>query len=364
MNGTTNGSALRIVAACTIALTAAPAGLRAQDAPPPAAADLIQRFGQLDRDRQNTVVRNMERRLQRHRDPVLRRVFMFERGIRSYPEHEQIPFYDTADYAPVAKQRSLVTAGSSRHRQGTAGMAEIEFLPDLHARVVYDWRTGKVVRVRDSLSDAERFENYVRGYLPGADQAIAQIIGDLDHDAAQRPLAEFFGHLYADRIGGVYEGVTMFAAWNSGKIVEVPDTDAIAFARHVRHTRSFRAPIPPDRRRTRLYQKIREGFQEHRVYRSLVLAAAAAYVVADPIIDARYEPLIRRSRWLWMQCDYEVPKFRERLVAMGDRATFMTEIDDAIRNSLEVVEGERKALRTRADYLRSLADRELKTAGS
>lgn len=341
----------------------APQDPPAQEAPPPAAETLLDRYLRLDRDRRNTVVRNIERRLLRVNDDVLQRIAGFERGLASYEARGEPTFFRTADYAPVATTRRLIRAGSAAHGKATAGMAPLLFLPDLQACVVYDWGAGKAVRVADGLDDDRRFQNYVRGYPPGADHAVARILAALDHDPGQRKLASYFGHLYADRNGGVYEDVTLFDAWHSGTVVEVPDTDAIAYAREILLTRSFTSPIPPDRRRERLYRKIRAGFGDHREYRSLRLAAAAAFVVATPRFEPTYEPLVRRCRWLWMQCDYDVERFGKRLAETGDRAEFLAAIDRAIASSPEVVDGERDVMQARADFLRTLADRELTAQG-
>ncbi|MCR9245682.1 MAG: hypothetical protein NXI31_11675 [bacterium] len=347
--------------ATTLALAVLP--VAQQDPPPPPATELLQRYRRLDRDQRNTVVRNMERRLLRVRDRVLRRPANYERGIRSYPVISRSDFYKAAKYAPVATPRQLVTRGSTRHRKATAGMEPFLFLSDLNACVTYDWRQRKAAKIRESLDDDQRFANYVNGYPPGSDHAIAAILAELDDDPAQHQLAFYFEHLYTDRYGAAYEGVSMFDAWNSGAVVEMPDTDAIAFARDILNTRSFKSPIPGDRRRTRLYRKVKEAFQAHREYRSLRLAAAASFLVARPVIDPTYEPLIRRCRWLWIQCGYDPGAFKKRLQDAGDRATLLAEVDRAIESSREVVDGERDALQARADFLRSLAAKELETLG-
>ncbi|MCA8953000.1 MAG: hypothetical protein KDE27_26045 [Planctomycetes bacterium] len=347
-----------------LALAAPVCGQDEAQGPPPDAEALLQRYQRLGRDQRNTVVRNLERRLRLVNDDVLQRVAGFERGIASYPRPASEVFYQPKDYAPVAAPRHLIAAGTPEHRRATAAMTRFTFLTDLHACVGFDWRLGKAVRLAEGIDDDRRFENYVRGYMPGSDHAIGQILETLDHDIEQRRLANYFEHLYADRNGGVYAGVTMFDAWNAGVVVEMPDTDAIAFAREILQTSSFVAPIPPDRRRTRLYDKVRAAFASHREYRTLRLAAAAAFVAAEPKLDPTYLPLVRRCRWLWLQCNYDVDRFRQRLVEMGDRTTFLAEIDRAIESSLEVVDGERDAIQARADYMRALADRELQTQGS
>ena len=85
------------------------------------------------------------------------------------------------------------------------------------------------------------------------------ILARLDTDGDQRRLAGFFEQLYADRDGHVFAGISLYEAWYSGRTVEVPDVDAIAFAQRVLRTQSFVSPIPDGRRRDRLYRQIREA---------------------------------------------------------------------------------------------------------
>jgi hypothetical protein len=215
------------------------------------------------------------------------------------------------------------------------------------------------VRTGAELGDDERFANYVHGYAPGADQVVAQALEALDTDPQQQKLAAYFEHLYADREGRVFEGVTLFDAWHSGIVVEMPDTDAIAYARSILLTQSFVSPIPADRRRERLYARIKEGFAAHREYRSLRLAAAAALVAAEPRIEVTYEPLCRRSHWLWQKCEYQPKALAQRFNKTPDRTTLLDEIDAAIKAEPDVIDTTREALRATAGFLRALADYEL-----
>lgn len=331
--------------------------------PPPAAATLIARFDRLSRDRRNTVVRNMERRIQRLDDDIVQSVMGFERGIASYPMRSQPQWFLPRDYAPVAAKRHLIASGSSAHDKAVRNMRPLLFLPDMHTTISYDWLQGKAANTGRSLDDGQRFANYARGYLPGADHAAAQILELLDQDPEQRRLGAYFEHLYADRMGGVYADVSMFAAWNAGVIVEMPDTDAIAYARLILATQSFVAPLPADRRRTRLYGKVKQGFASHREYRSLRIAAAASFLVADPELDPVYAPLVRRCHWLWIQTGRDPGRFAERVARSADRTEFLREIDAAIESAPEIVSGHLESLRAIHAWLRALADKELLAAG-
>ncbi len=329
---------------------------------PPAAAALLARFAKLSAEQQSDVVRGLERRLQRADDPLLQSIVSQERGKGAYAPVAAPQFFTTDEFAPAATPRRIVEAGSTAHRAATAGMAPLQFLPDLEAGVAFEWRTG-AIEWRRELGDRERFANCVRGYAPGADHAVAHVLAALDVDPHQRALAEYFAHLYADRDGRVYAGVPLFDAWNSGRRIEMPDTDGIAFARRVLATRSFTAPIPEGRRRERLYEKIRDAFAEHREHRSLRLCAAATFVSASPAVDPVYEPLVRRCHHLWQQCGRDPAAFARVVQDAGDRTRLIESVDRALAADGEPAEAARRDLADLQRWLRALADHELRRVG-
>lgn len=340
-----------------------PASDAAQPAPaPPTMESLWQRYQLLLPEQRQAVLRAMERRLLREDGDILQRIQGKQRGRTADPQLPQPVWFEPAEYAPVAAPRHLVTSNTDQHSTATRRMKPFEFLPDLHATVIYDWGLGKAVRIADSLSDDDRFENLIHGYVPGSDEAAAQVLEALDTDPQQRKLGSYFAHLYADRSGNVFADTPMFDAWYSGAQVEMPDTDVIAFAKGVLGSSSFTSPIPDDSRRAKLYQSMRDAFTTHRDYRTLRLAAAGAFVLADPRIDLTYEPLVRRFHWLWPQLDYQPKLLAERLMKAKDRAAFLAEVDASIRGTTDTIETTRRAFLETSNFLRQLADYELDRA--
>jgi hypothetical protein len=340
-----------------------PAASTAPAAPSvPTVESLWKRYQLLDQDHRQAVLRAMERRLLREDGDILQRIQGKQRGRTAYPQRPQPAWYEPAEYAPVAAPRHIVASGTDQHRAALRRVKAFLFLPDLHATVVYDWGLGKAVRIADSLSDDDRFENLIHGYVPGSDEAAAQVLEALDTDPQQRKLANFFAHLYADRSGNVFADTPMFDVWYSGATVEMPDTDVIAFARHVLGSNSLVAPIPDDAQRAKVYQAMRDAFAAHRDYRTLRLAAAGAFVQAEPRIDLTYEPLVRRFHWLWPQLDYQPKQLAERLAKQKDRTAFLTEVDASIRSTTDTIEATRRAFLETSDFLRLLADYELDRA--
>jgi len=341
-------------------------GLMAQSGPPqPSANDrLLTRFRQLTAEQRETVLGRIERRLSRETSDLVHNVLGRGRKVDSYPAAAEPEWYTAADYAPVAGTRRLLAAEESRHRSATNRIRTFQFMPDLDRQVDYDWRSGKAVRRGTPLSDEQQFANLLNGFFPCTDQAVAQVLAILDDDPTQRALGDYFEHLYGDRYGNVFAGVSLFDAWNAGIQLEMPDIDAIAFARLVLKSNVFTSPIPEDRRRDDLYQKMREAFESHRGYRTLRLAAAAAYVAGDPKIEPTYQPLVARCHWLWLECEHDPQRMAERLRRTPDRTRLITELDAAIKAAPERVEPLQRVYRDWGVFLVRLAEHELQTVGN
>lgn len=327
--------------------------------PPVPATALHARFLALAPDRRAEVLRALERRLRRTDDDALQRVVSEAKGRSAYPPRPQPRWFSPAEFAPTATARSLLGPGDAGHRTATQGMARETLAGDLTAGVVYDWATATIVQEPSPLTDAQVFANLVAGYPPGSDEAIARVLAALDNDPEQRRLGTWFGHLYADRDGRVFAEVTLYDAWRSGRTIEMPDTDAIAFARQVLGTRSFTAPLPADRRRERLYEKMREAFAAHREYRTLRAALATTFVTAAPALDPAYQSLIPRCHWLWAACGNDPRALADRLARAGDRSALLHEIDAAMAS--DAVPATRRAaeLAEVAASMRALAEHEI-----
>lgn len=320
----------------------------------PATATLLARARELTAERRAEIVRTIEQRLVRDRDEHLQRIQSSARGVAAYASPEPKTWFEPREFAPAAAARHLVAAGSSTHRTATAGMAAFVCLPELHGVVHYDWGRAVAVHAGGEPGADQRLENYSHGLPPAADQALARTLATLDQDPRQHRLAAYFEHLYADRQGQVFAGVTLFDAWSAGSVVEMPDTDAIAFARQILGSRAFVAPIPADRRRDRLYEQVREAFAEHREYRTLRLALAATYVAAHPTLDATYVDLLPRCHWLWQECGEDPRRLAERLAGAKDRTTLLAEVDASLRQDSAPAEQRCRDMEAMAAHLRGL----------
>ncbi|MEY4673428.1 MAG: hypothetical protein RL148_1212 [Planctomycetota bacterium] len=336
-----------------------------QEPPPPEAKELVSAFLALPAEQRSVVLGNLERRIQTSPDELVQRISGRRKGKGAYGSPTPVAGHDPKVYAPVAPTRTLVASGTADWQRARTRFPVRTLLPDLTAEVVYDWASGKPAWLGETSAEDLRFANLVHGWMPGSDHAVAQVLAALDTDPRQRLLAEWFHHAYAELNGRTYQDITLYEAWYSGEQVDVPDVDAIAFARKVLKTQSFVSPIPDGRRRDRLYQQVRDAAVEHRQYRTLREVAAATFVSAKPPVDPTYTPLIGRCHYLWARTGYDVDAFAKVLAEAGDRSTLLEGIDQALREDPAATD-----LRTRAQeqmvalavWLRQLAAYELARA--
>ncbi len=131
--------------------------------------------------------------------------------------------HDEKIYAPVAPTRQRIQPGQPLHQKTQQSMPPVLPLQGVAATLVYDWATGRACAAPAQPSAQARFQSLLDGYVPGSDRAAVALLSWIDDDGGQRKVADWFGHLYADRMGRVFVGITLYDAWASGQTVEVPD---------------------------------------------------------------------------------------------------------------------------------------------
>lgn len=145
----------------------------------------------------------------------------------------------------------------------------------------YDWGARQIVRLDDPRDPTRRFRAALAGLPADADLVEAHVTAWLD-DGEQQAVLDAFGHLYTDRTGKAYPGITLYHAWSSGTGIEMPDVDTLGIV-HVLDDEWDRwvAPVPGSQHAA-LYARIGEHFVPARHHRGLREALASAYLVADP----------------------------------------------------------------------------------
>lgn len=157
----------------------------------------------------------------------------------------------------------------------------------LRAAWSYDWARGEVVWHPDRDDHTRLFENALAGFAPDHDLAEALVLRALDDGSQALPLAAF-AHLYTDRSGNAYPGITLYDAWNSGEGMEMPDVDVLGVVHEVLDDwKTWVAPVP-DRKHAALYGKVGELFLAAKRHRELRESLASAYLCAEPVYPGRF----------------------------------------------------------------------------
>ncbi len=319
--------------------------------------------------KKRTLVRGLLRQVQLDPDPAIQRVVSMQRNLARLPVAKPLLAHDPEVWARgVAPPRKLIRVKTRAHDALRRKVPEVCFLPDLHRQVHYDWLSCQIVRRAEELTPDEIVTNLWQGYPPGSDWAVAHILACLNTDEKQRRVGAYLDHLYADLSANAYEGITLYEAWHSGLEIAVPDVDAIPFAVQILGDRSFRSPIPAGRRRERLYARIRDHALAFRFHRTLIEAAAAAYVAADPVTDSDHKKLLPRFHYLFAAHDDDVAAVAKLVRVVTDarqQERFLADVTkkmEADRAAFAVYRHREQELRRVAVRLRSLTARAIQRA--
>lgn len=291
-------------------------------------------FGRFGEEIQHSLVRNLERRIQLDPNPAIQRIVSMQRDRSKLPIADDPPYHRAQAWAKgVAPEREFIVAGDERHTTVRQRFPSQALLPDLHKAVWYEWATGRIVRRSRPLSSREMMENIYHGYPPGSDDTLAHLLKKFDNIPEMQRMGKYLSHLYADLSAQVFEGITLYEAWYSGKIIDVPDVDAIPFERKILKSRRFKSPIPAGRRRTALYQKIRDRAFAYRKYRTLREAAAVAFLRASPKMDPTYELLVPRFHYLYVVFEDDTDAVARLLQDVTNRDALIGRVDERIKGS-------------------------------
>jgi hypothetical protein len=222
-----------------------------------------------------------------------------ERDPGLWPPVAPTPVFDPARHAP--RQPIARRPLASDHPDVAKARAEFRLGRPERALArgwTYDWASGELRRAPD-LEDPERqFANALHGYAPDLDLARALVLRELDRGEEQKALAAF-AHAYTDRAGRVYEGITLYDAWGSGRTIEMPDVDSLGIVHDVLDEwRRWVAPVPASRHDA-LYERIGELYLDARRYRGLREALADLYLIGEPAELGTYETSRTRLHALW-----------------------------------------------------------------
>lgn len=239
-------------------------------------------------------------------------------------------FFEPSVYAPVQKARNFLPVDGSSAEEQYDLMRPWENATEYACRIRYDYAADHAWDLGKDPTPEERLLDFMGGYPPDADLLIAWLESRFDHDRSLNKIADYFGHAYCDREGNCYSEITIYDAFASHAEVEMSDVDVIAYARNVLNDRSYRSPIPANRRRQELYDQIRDGFLRH--YRSRVMTEAAAnlYVNPEAWLRSDHEGLRERLLVAFAMAKSDVDRVATRVLKADTRDKFVIIIDDLI----------------------------------
>jgi hypothetical protein len=188
----------------------------------------------------------------------------------------------------------------------------------------YEWGTGDIVRVLDPANPETIFLNALHGIPPGVDFARDLALGALDR-GDERKVFRALAHAYTDREGGVYPGLTLYEAWDSELVIEMPDVDVLGFVHEIwGDWTTWVSPIPGSEFE-RLYGKIKEEFVRVRTYRTLREALADALMIGEPSARYGFDGLRTNLHALWAESGSDPARLAQTLPGSEEREKFIAD---------------------------------------
>lgn len=226
-------------------------------------------------------------------------------GTRSdqLPPLSERPYYDPKIHAPRDPiPRKRLTADDERVDDVLAQIEQKPLPGALRTSWSYDWASGTVERIGDPDDPETIFANALNGCSPEIDLACALVLKALD-SGQEKKLLTAFSHAYTDRDGNVYPRITLYDAWLSGKVIEMPDVDVLGVLHDVLgEWERWTAPVPGSEHPA-LYAQVGELFQKARRYRQLRESLAECFLIARPAAREGYEGLQANLHAQWALVD-------------------------------------------------------------
>lgn len=249
-------------------------------------------------------------------------------------------WFDPAEHAPGQPiPRRLLDPDERRVRSMREDVEERRPPRRLRSSWVYDWARGEVRRDTPAGAEEARarsFENALAGFPPDLDLAEALVLARLD-GGHERTALGAFAHLYTDRNGRAFPGITLYDAWAAGVEIEMPDVDVLGIVHTVLDDwTSYRAPVPSSKHK-KLYARVGDVFRAARRYRGLREAFARAYLIGTPVSPDGYGEAFGRFHALWDVHGSDPGALVEELpVEADDWGAFLEDLAERCRKDEEL----------------------------
>lgn len=269
-------------------------------------------------------------------------------------------WYEPKTYAPgLPISRKAMDENDPKTQEARRRFLNGKIMYPLEGRFRYLPGQNKIVRLHKKEPPSLAMAELLEGYPPGASLAREIVFQVLDDQGALDALGDYYAHTYTDRDGNAFPGITIYDVWNSGFEIEMPDVDAIPFARHILKDDSYKSPIPPGPERTLLYQEIGEHFRDWRRYLVLREAAASWFLDWEPSVSPFVAPMRDRLQFLIAWGAGDPFALRQFLKTHPDRENIIKEVDALMaeleNSSWEMIEKRKRALEEDRKTIRETA---------
>jgi len=285
------------------------------------------------------------------------------RSVEDLPPPSEHGAHDARVYRGGPPRRVL--PASSRTWQSFCAGIELEPAPDRTRPVRYELATGRLVhQPPDRGERVGRLRELLAGRLPDQDLAEALVLRALDATGPLRAEAEYFAHLYCDREANAFAGVTLYDAWLGGRLVEVPDVDARAYALKLWNDDSLPVPLGPPEKQL-WYPRIASSADALRAFAEPVRGLAAVWFTDEPPLPGAFERAHDVLHAAIVHADGDPSPLADRLAA--DASAFAGDVHAELRrrgaSGWEEVRGRRERLRAGQAAIRAATLGVLREAG-
>ncbi len=233
--------------------------------------------------------------------------------------------FDADRYAPaLGLETTLVRRGSPRWKRVVRDLLRGHEPP--RNRWSWDPAQRRLLAPPAPPPEEEVLAALIAGSWPDDGFLDAVGFGLLDDDAHMARIGAYFDHLYRDRLGRVYEDVTLYDVWNSQRRFEVSDVEAIAFLREIEGDRRTVSPIPTSRH-DEIYRRIEEAFVRWRAYRVLREGLARRWSTPHAAPTPTFAAVAERLDQAWVLTRHEPSRMRVRLGGTPERKAFLAAVN-------------------------------------
>lgn len=266
-------------------------------------------------------------------------------------------WFDPTVHAPAQPiERRLLPADSQKLLAARRSMQAALPSRRVEPAFAYDWGTRAVVRTGERDDPTRRFEELLAGRSPDHDLCEALVLRAID-DGEQTTVLAAFAHLYTDRDGNAYPGITLYDAWSSGASIEMPDVDTLGLVHVIDDEwKRWKAPVPAKQQQS-LYSHLGEYFVAARHHRGLREALASTYLTGEPTYrDGYTSGNTVGFHALWNRASSDPTALEPLLPEAKDWAAFLERINAEFERDREAWRGgeqRRETLIADARFVRS-----------